>query len=452
MTASVPNDPQAFLDAVEMALRHVRDTLCFGGDLDGALVRLDTVLQCLMWVEPAFSPSVNFANLLSAVSDMIGHLHSSIWDENLLPRRGRPPLNISEQALSTLLEQEFTQVEISAMLGCSTRTVHRRIAAFGLSRLTQYSAISDSELDALVEGFVSNFPTAGQKTLAGYLSTLGYRIQRFRIREALYRVDPLGVQQRSRRLLHRRKYKVPGPNSLWHIDGNHKLVRWRIVIHGGIDGFSRIPVFLSASTNNRSGTVLQLFLGAVSKYGLPSRVRADKGGENVQVSRYMLQHPHRGPGRGSFITGRSVHNQRIERLWRDVFSSCTGHLYHMFYSMEDEGLLDPVDEVDLFALHFVFIPRINQQLEAFKAAYCRHRLRTEHNRTPLQLWTRGIMTTEDFTALAGVYGLDEVEEVSLWENHGKRVTCILALVCVRVCVYVGGIIRIWNRLGWPCRG
>lgn len=403
-------DPQVFLDVVQAALQQVRDGLRSCHELDGVLVRLDTILQCLSWAEPVFVPSVNYTNLLSAVSDMID---STIWDQNrlVLPQRGRPPLNISEQALSGLLEQQFTQVEIGHILGCSAKTVHRRIVEFGLSPLIQYTAISDGELDALVEEFVANFPTAGHETLAGHLSTLGYRIQRCKIRDSLYRVDPWGVEQRSRRLLHRRKYRVPGPNSLWHIDGNHKLVRWRIVIHGGIDGYSRIPVYLSASSNNCSETVLQLFLGAVAKYGLPSRVRADRGGENVLVSDYMLRHPHRGPGRGSFITGRSVHNQRIERLWRDVFSSCTAPLYHMFYSLEDEGLLDPVDEVDLFVLHFVFIPRINQQLHSFKAAYCRHKLRTEHNHSPLQLWTRGILVTDDLAALGGVYGLDEINEV-----------------------------------------
>ena len=80
--------------------------------------------------------------------------------------------------------------------------------------------------------------------------------------------------------------------------------RW-IVVHGGVDGYSRIPVYLYASNNNKASTVLSLFLQAVSEYGLPSRVRSDKGGENVDVSAYMLSHIQRGPGRGSMITGKS---------------------------------------------------------------------------------------------------------------------------------------------------
>lgn len=38
---------------------------------------------------------------------------------------------------------------------------------------------------------------------------------------------------------------------LRHLDGHHKLIRWRFVIHGAIDGYSRVVVFLRCNTNNR---------------------------------------------------------------------------------------------------------------------------------------------------------------------------------------------------------
>ena len=179
-------------------------------------------------------------------------------------------------------------------------------------------------------------------------------------------------------------------------------------MHGGIDGFSRLVVFLNCATNNTAATVLIAFQTAVRQYGLPSRIRSDKGGENTQVAmyNYMLEHPLRGPGRGSMIVGRSVHNQRIERLWRDVFQGVL-KLYHgLFNHLENLGLLDPCNDVNIFCLQYVYLPRIRQHLSLWKDAWNMHPLRTESNQSPLQLWTRGQLNQTNQTIDDEV--LDEV--------------------------------------------
>ena len=63
------------------------------------------------------------------------------------------------------------------------------------------------------------------------------------------------------------------PNSVWHMDGHHKLIRWRYVTHAAVDGFSRTIVYIQCTGNNKSDTVLQHFLAGVQRFGLPQRVK-----------------------------------------------------------------------------------------------------------------------------------------------------------------------------------
>ena len=58
---------------------------------------------------------------------------------------------------------------------------------------------------------------------------------------------------------------------------------------GGIDGYSRLIVYLQCYSNNRATTVLDTFRSAVCKHQLLSRVRSDQGKENQKVAQYMLE-------------------------------------------------------------------------------------------------------------------------------------------------------------------
>ena len=125
-------------------------------------------------------------------------------------------------------------------------------------------------------------------------------------------------------------------------------------------------------SDNPSSTVLRLFIETTTFFVVLSRVyhqectitsvastvRSDQGGENVKVARYILNHPRLEPARRSMITGRSVHNQRIERLWREVFTCVLSLYYSLFTHLEECGVLNPNDNVDLFCLHHIYIPRI----------------------------------------------------------------------------------------------
>ena len=172
---------------------------------------------------------------------------------------------------------------------------------------------------------------------------------------------------------------------------------------GQVDGYSRLITILRLSTNNRASTALHLFIESIREYGVPSRVRADGGSEFNHVE--FLMNRLNGDSRSSVIRGPSVHNQRIERLWRDVYCKVLDRYYKLSMHMESHRILDLANGIHMFCLQYVSAPRINADLRSWWAVHNNHRIRTERNQSPLQLWHAGNIQSQsiDSTAMNNLF-------------------------------------------------
>ena len=130
--------------------------------------------------------------------------------------RGRPPFVISREQLLFLMEHGFTQCTIAKMFGCYARTVKRRIKDMQLESYLQFSDIDDQLLDMTVEDIQKQYPKWGEKSFQGHFSSVGIKLQRWRIRDSLRRVSPSAVKERFQQAIHRREYRAPFPNSMAH--------------------------------------------------------------------------------------------------------------------------------------------------------------------------------------------------------------------------------------------
>jgi len=316
----------------------------------------------------------------------------------------------------------YSWSSISTMLGISSRVLYNAVHN-NTEFIDPHRSLTDAELEVVLKGYGLNSLYRGEVLIAGFLRSNGFRVTRSQLRSTLHRIDVDGIAVRSRRRIRRRQYSVVGPHHLWHIDGNHKLDLYGIVIFGGIDGYSRTITFLRAASNNRATTLLPIFQDAIHEFQVPSRVRADGGGENVLIAQLMIRL--RGPSRNSFIVGQSKHNTRIERLWGDVTRDTSRFYIDLFHEYCERGV-DVTNKIHLFVLQYMFIPRINEALKAFTRAWNNHKVRTEHNKTPLQLLYEGLDRTHPPIDIdAEEYGIENVPEQEYQRRVVDPVQCPL---------------------------
>lgn len=282
-------------------------------DIDQAAERLITAAETIQLLLSDIESNDDLTDVMSILnltlskvrnlSDQLQQCRSEMSDFSFIGERayssptdsrkggpGRPRYVIEEEQIRFLREMHFPWKKMANLLGVSESTLRRRRLMYGMTDLEEssWTQISDSDLDRIVQEIQELTPNIGQARLLGALRSRGLNIQRWRVRNCLRTLDPVGTVLRWRSAIYRRKYNVPTPNALWHIDSNHKLIRWRLITHVCVDGYSRIIIYAHCCNNNKADTVLEQFVGGVNSYGLPSRVRSDYGMENFKVAEFML--------------------------------------------------------------------------------------------------------------------------------------------------------------------
>ena len=297
---------------------------------------------------------------------------------------GRPRVDVTVENILEWRKLDFTWSKIAKLLEISRSTLYRRLQEAGIST-DKCTPISNTQLDVLIKVIEQDHPNdACQRDL----SRQGVSVRRQMLRDSIHRIDHEQVVARRRNIIHRRVYTVPFPNYIWHIDSHHKLIRWKFIIHGSVDGFSRTITYLKCADNNRAPTVLSYFQESVARFGVSQNVRSDHGGENIGVWHYMIAMQNL--DYSCIVTGSSVHNERIERMWRDVHRCVASTCSAIFNELESEEWLNPTNEVDLYCLHYIFLPLISSNLAGFQESWNCHSLSSEGSRTPYQLFTEGL--------------------------------------------------------------
>lgn len=155
-------------------------------------------------------------------------------------KRGRPRKVVD----SVLLQNAFSpgrNIPVSKLakkLNIDRRTLSAQMKKLNINR--EFTEITDEDLDGIIREYKQLRPTPGLSYIIGYLRSHDLYIQRWRVAASHQRVSPLAADVNGADAIQRRTYWVKRPNSLWHCDGHHKLIKYGFVIHAFIDGHDRV--------------------------------------------------------------------------------------------------------------------------------------------------------------------------------------------------------------------
>lgn len=205
--------------------------------LDAARDMRDKVQRCVLEFEsqtpPALLVDPGVSNLPAVVQVQMNPI-------------GRPALAIRREELLHLEEADYKVKDMAAHYCVSVFTISRRLAEEGI-RLRPHETDNALVKDTIGDIRSQATSSMGIRSYLGALQSRGVVSSRALVADILREVDPVASAARSMRVQRRiQHHRISAP-------------RYRLYLHGCIDGFSRFNVYCTVSAYTNSETVYQIF-------------------------------------------------------------------------------------------------------------------------------------------------------------------------------------------------
>ncbi|KAJ8584139.1 hypothetical protein M405DRAFT_915675 [Rhizopogon salebrosus TDB-379] len=272
-----------------------------------------------------------------------------------------------------------------------TKFVQIRIG-MGLVRTRQQGHTIESIRDAMVD-LRQIYPNAGNREVVSLLfHEKNMSVSRFVVTSYFAAYEPELVRERKARRLKRRRFWAAGVNDLFAVDQHDKWLRFGLGLHTGIEPFSGRIMWIRVWHSNRNPQlILSYYLDTIEELGhMPLITQSDLGTENYGIANAQtLLRQHYDPNLQGTLQHRWMRTKKNvmpEITWSQLRRRFTPGFETLLDQGVNEGWYDAGNTLQNMVFRWVFIPWLQQELDAYRDRINNTAKRRDRNKANTSAW------------------------------------------------------------------
>ncbi|KAF9231983.1 hypothetical protein BU15DRAFT_90769 [Melanogaster broomeanus] len=319
-----------------------------------------------------------------------------------MPNQWKPTPRLNDKQIVEELQKHFDTARYG--LGLTKYLEIRN--NMGLKRTRQQRHTIETIRDAMAE-LRSMYPNAGAREMVNLLfHERNMSVSRNVVTTYFAVYEPDLVRLRRAGCLRRRRFWAAGVNDLFAVDQHDKWLRFGLGLHTGIEPFSGRIMWMRVWHSNRNPQlILSYYLDTIEEFGhMPLVTQSDPGSENFGIANAhtMLRQWHDPALVGSLQHRwmRSKKNVMPEIAWSQLRRRFTPGFENLLDLGVNSGWYDTNNTLQVMVFRWVFIPWLQQELDAYRCRVNNTAKRRDRNKIlPHGVPNLVYQSAEDFGAL-----------------------------------------------------